>query len=103
MTCGIHDSAVRIVNGQLPTIRPTSVVPGAAVGNEVGRHVDKHSSLGFVTDALEVPEVIADVDHSVVPSNLLGDLSATDLYHDWKIHAQTKASISITQSLWLQT
>ena len=43
----------------------SNVVLGAAVDNEMGRLVDKRSSLGFGTDIGELPEVIADVDGSV--------------------------------------
>ena len=66
MTFGIHDSEIRIGDGQLLATIPTSVVQGGAVGDEMRRLVDKQSNLGFGTEVNDVKEVIADVDESVV-------------------------------------
>ena len=68
MTFCIPDSGVRTEDGQFPATMPISVVEGAAVNFEMGRLVDKHSSLGFDTGFGECPEVIADVDDSEVPA-----------------------------------
>ena len=58
-----------------------NVVYGGPVHDEMGRLVDKRSSLGIGTAVGELPEATADVDDSELIGNWSRDLSVTDLHH----------------------
>lgn len=89
---GIHDGATRIVDSQSFCSTPTvNVVLGVTVDSEMGRLVDKFSSLGIGTGVRELPEATADIKFSKVVVPQSRDLSMPDLYRDWKIYAQRKA------------
>ena len=67
VTFGIHDCMIWVPAGQsLATFLIVSVVPGTAVGDEMGRLVDKRSSLGKGAVFWERPKAIADVDDSEI-------------------------------------
>jgi len=62
---GVEDGPGRVGYGQVPTTRlAVSVVFGATVDGEMGRLVDKRSSLGIGTGVRGPPESTAEVDLS---------------------------------------
>ena len=81
MVVGVENGLTRIVDGQTPGISLTiSVVNGATIGGELGRHLDERSGLGIRTDNGGIPESRADVDGSKLKRNWSRDfnISAND-------------------------